>query len=143
MPFSLHSDRVSGRSGHSGGPVLNSYGEVIGWAVKSCDDLGPNGQLRPVEQLEAAVGKVLDQLVPARPSKSNVRHRLQGQLRAGTYCMGEVVMAVVDAEVSRLGTPTSGLRLEMGLRKLGAPPTAAVVDDRGSPNHHDEVCLPA
>ena len=89
MCISPRSDRASGRSGHSGGPALNARGEVIGWAVKSFADLGPNGQLRPVEQLEAAVGMVLDKLVPARPADPNVRDRLHGQLTAGTYCMGE------------------------------------------------------
>ena len=89
MCISLHSDCASGRSGHSGGPGLNARGEVIGWAVKSFEDLGPNGQLRPVEQLEAAVGQVLDKLVLPRPPDPNVRWRLQGQLPAGTYCMGE------------------------------------------------------
>ena len=42
-----------------------------------------------MEQLEAAVGMVLDKLVPARPADPNVRDRLHGQLPAGTYCMGE------------------------------------------------------
>ena len=89
MCISPRSDRASDRSGHSGGPALNARGEVVGWAVKSFADLGQNGQLRPVEQLEAAVGMVLDKLVPARPADPNVRDRLHGQLPAGTYCMGE------------------------------------------------------
>ena len=89
MCISLRSDRAFDHSGHSGGPALNSRGEVIGWAVKSFNDLGPNGQLRPVEQLEAAIGQVLNKFVPARASDANVRRRLLGQLPAGTYCMGE------------------------------------------------------
>ena len=109
MCISLRSDRAFDRSGHSGGPALNARGEVIGWAVKSFNDLGPNGQLRPVELLEAAVGRVLDKLVPARPSDPNVRHRLQGQLPAGTYCMGEGARAEQSADDAQQSAETAHL----------------------------------
>ena len=112
MCISLRSERASDRSGHSGGPALNARGEVIGWAVKSFSDLGPNGQLRPVEQLEAAVGRVLDKLVLPRPADSNVRNRLQGQLRAGTYCMGEGARAEQSADDARQGATAAASSAE-------------------------------
>ena len=61
--------------GHSGGPVLNRRGEVIGWAVRSTTR-DVNGQLRPIEELEDAVGRTLDEL--GRPTAGDVRERLQG-----------------------------------------------------------------
>lgn len=70
----------SSRSGHSGSPVLNKDGEVIGWAVKSHEDLGPNGQLRPIEKLEVPLQVVITAL--NRPMDADVRDRLHGQLPA-------------------------------------------------------------
>ena len=53
------------------------HGKVIGWAVKSFEDLGPNGQLRPVAKLEAAVERVLDLPAIGR-SSGQLRARLLG-----------------------------------------------------------------
>ena len=67
--------------GHSGGPVLNRRGEVIGWAVMSDRSLG---QLRPVERLLEAVVHVLNAVVPGRAGGpvtwSTVRDRLLGHI---------------------------------------------------------------
>ena len=63
-------------SGHSGGPVLNRRGEVIGWAVMSTDQLG---QLRPVERLLDALICVLNKVAPGRPG-ATVRDQLLGHI---------------------------------------------------------------
>ena len=63
-------------SGHSGGPVLNRHGEVIGWAVRSTTGLG---QLRPVERLLDALPRVLEKVAPGRPG-ATVRDQLLGHI---------------------------------------------------------------
>lgn len=66
-------------SGHSGGPVLNRRGEVIGWAVMSDRSIGP--QLRPVERLLEALTRVLNAVAPGRAGDvTTVRDRLLGYI---------------------------------------------------------------
>ena len=65
-------------SGHSGGPVLNRRGEVIGWAVMSDRSIG---QLRPVERLLDALTRVLNAVAPGRAGDvTTVRDRLLGYI---------------------------------------------------------------
>ena len=65
-------------SGHSGGPVLNRRGEVIGWAVMSDRSIG---QLRPVERLLEALTRVLNAVAPGRAGDvTTVRDRLLGYI---------------------------------------------------------------
>ena len=67
-------------SGHSGGPVVNaSSGAVVGWAVHSVLDLGPNGKARPIEALEKPLRAVLDH-IQCEPIGQPARERLRGQL---------------------------------------------------------------
>ena len=62
-------------SGHSGGPMVNRFGDVIGWAVQS----GRMAELRPVESLLAPLELVLSSIAPARQGPLNtLRTRLEG-----------------------------------------------------------------
>ena len=64
-------------SGHSGGPVVNCVGEVVGWAVKSTASLG---QLRPIAELKSALTSVLQGTgsAPPRDWSEGLRSALQG-----------------------------------------------------------------
>ena len=62
-------------SGHSGGPMVNRFGEVVGWAVQSMT----MAELRPVELLLAPLDQVLRSIVPARSGPlGTLLARLQG-----------------------------------------------------------------
>ena len=64
-------------SGHSGGPVVNRVGEVVGWAVMSSASLG---QLRPVASLVPALTSVLQQ--PCCNTPAGAPRDVTGGLRA-------------------------------------------------------------
>ena len=62
-------------SGHSGGPMVNRSGEVVGWAVQSAR----MAELRPVELLLSPLDQVLSSIAPARQGPlDTLRTRLQG-----------------------------------------------------------------
>ena len=124
---------ASPRSGHSGGPVLNLHGEVIGWAVKSFrHDLGPNGQLRAVEMLQDAVGQVLDGLVPLRPATADVRDRLLGhanqRLRMGEAELQELVAAAQAAKAGAQAAEVGAQAAEAGAQVAEAGAQTAKAD---------------
>ena len=64
-------------SGHSGGPVVNCVGEVVGWAVFSSASLG---QLRPIAELQSALTSVLQKTgsAPPRDWSGGLQSALQG-----------------------------------------------------------------
>ena len=64
-------------SGHSGGPVVNRVGEVVGWAVMSSASLG---QLRPITSLVPALTSVLKQ--PCCNTPTGAPRDVTGGLRA-------------------------------------------------------------
>jgi len=77
-------------SGHSGGPVVNRVGEVVGWAVMSDQTARPLGQLRPIASLELALRSVLKQ--PCCNTPAGVQRDVTGELRAvlkGAIAPGE------------------------------------------------------
>ena len=62
-------------SGHSGGPMVNRFGDVIGWAVQS----RRMAELRPVESLLAPLELVLSSIAPLRQGPlDTLRTRLEG-----------------------------------------------------------------
>ena len=73
-------------SGHSGGPVVNRVGEVVGWAVMSDPSLG---QLRPIASLEPALTSVLGQSCNNTPVSRDwsdgLRSALQGAIAPGKF----------------------------------------------------------
>jgi hypothetical protein len=77
--------------GHSGGPVVNRVGEVVGWADFSSASLG---QLRPIVSLVSALTWVLQQPccnTPAgaqRDVSGGLRVALQGAIAPGTFELG-------------------------------------------------------
>ena len=78
-------------SGHSGGPVVNRVGEVIGWAVMSN---APLGQLRPIDSLVPALTSVLQQPCCNSPAgvprdvAGGLRLALQGAIAPGDFQLG-------------------------------------------------------
>ena len=79
-------------SGHSGGPVVNRVGEVVGWAVMSDRTARPLGQLRPIASLELALTSVLQKLTPASVTRDwtdGLRSALkQGAIPPGKFELG-------------------------------------------------------
>ena len=77
--------------GHSGGPIVNRVGEVIGWAVISDQTARPLGQLRPIASLVPALTLVLQQSccnTPAgatRDLTDGLRSALQGAIAPGAF----------------------------------------------------------
>ena len=95
-------------SGHSGGPLLNRRGEVVGWSVRSGFDKVVNGdgfyaaglnEVRPASALLAHVSRVLG----GRPPVSS--------LPAGTFVLGalEAREAVMAALAHAFGTVASSV----------------------------------
>ena len=91
-------------SGHSGGPVVNRVGEVVGWAVMSDQTVRPLGQLRPIASLMPALTSVLLQPCCDRPAgvtrdvAGGLRSALQGAIEPGAFNLsGEELVLCRDA----------------------------------------------
>ena len=90
--------------GHSGGPIVNRVGEVVGWAVISDQTARPLGQLRPIGSLVPALTSVLQQSccnTPAgatRDVTGGLRGALQGAIAPGAFSLsGEELVLCRDA----------------------------------------------
>lgn len=94
-------------SGHSGGPLLNRRGEVVGWSVRSGFDRVVNGdglyasglnEVRPASALLPLVQQVLEGGMPSR----------EGVIPPGTYTLGaaearEAVLAALQHALTNAG----------------------------------------
>lgn len=96
-------------SGHSGGPLLNRRGEVVGWSVRSGFDRVVNGdgmyasglnEVRPASALLPLVQDVLGGRLPSHVS----------MIRPGAYVLGaaEAREAVLAALAHAFASPRSG-----------------------------------
>ena len=142
-----HKTTVTILSGHSGGPVLNWRGEVIGWAVMSDRSLG---QLRPIERLLEALTRVLNAVAPGRAggpvtrsaplyTRNTVRERLLGEIpeserlvlgdgatwEAATRVLREATEAAAQAQAAEQGAKQAAGCAQQSAQDAGTSATAA------------------
>ena len=131
-------------SGHSGGPVVNRVGEVVGWAVMSDRTARPLGQLRPIASLVPALTSVLQQHTPASVTRDwtgGLRSALQGAIPPGKFELGgeelkrcrdaaaRAALSATDAASSATAAATSETAAASSETAAATSATAAVTSE--------------
>jgi len=135
-------------SGHSGGPLLNSRGEVVGWSVRSGFDKVVNGEgyyaaglneVRPASALEPAVVRVLGGRMPVATLPAGALNLVDA--RARDVAIAAIERALADdvalahhasAASASTSTALSHFSASLGRGRSASPPTLESSDSSGS-----------